>query len=260
MKLHLLSDLHLEFSRFSPPKVEADAVILTGDIGTGLIGLYWAAQHYRDIPVVYVPGNHEFYGYDVDVWFAGAREFLKDYPHITLCAPGSILLEKPGESPVRILGATLWTDFALYGAGRQVSSMISAKHGISDYQLIHTQGRLLQCQDTTEWHRRDLNWLVTNIQEAKSRGETVVVATHHSPTERGSSPIYQGSPLSPAFCSNLEALAAAGDVAAWIFGHTHYNPNLLVGDCRVISNQRGYPLKGGTFEAGGFQPDLVIEV
>lgn len=260
MKLHLLSDLHLEFSGFKPPKVEADAVILTGDIGTGLIGLYWAAQHYRDIPVVYVPGNHEFYGYDVDVWFADAREFLKDYPNITLCAPDSILLKKPGETPVRILGATLWTDFALYGAGRQFPSMISAKHGISDYQLIHTQGRLLQCLDTVEWHRRDLAWLMQGIEKAKAQGEKVVVATHHSPIEHGSSPKYIGSPLSPAFCSNLERLVGSGDIHAWLFGHTHFNPRRRIGDCEVISNQRGYPRRGATFEASDFQPDLVIEV
>ena len=35
MRLHILSDLHLEFEPFTPPAVEADVVILAGDVGTG---------------------------------------------------------------------------------------------------------------------------------------------------------------------------------------------------------------------------------
>jgi hypothetical protein len=42
MRLHILSDLHLEFEPFTPPAVEADAVILAGDVSTGRNGLKWA--------------------------------------------------------------------------------------------------------------------------------------------------------------------------------------------------------------------------
>jgi len=65
MKLHILSDLHTEFADFGPPETDADAVILAGDIGVGLEGLRWAARHFPDRPIVYVPGNHEFYGHDI---------------------------------------------------------------------------------------------------------------------------------------------------------------------------------------------------
>ena len=65
MKLHILSDLHTEFVDFDPPETDADAVILAGDIGVGLEGLGWAARHFRDRPIIYVPGNHEFYGHDI---------------------------------------------------------------------------------------------------------------------------------------------------------------------------------------------------
>jgi len=65
MKLHILSDLHTEFADFSPPETGADVVILAGDIGVGVGGVEWAARRFSKVPVVYVPGNHEFYGHDI---------------------------------------------------------------------------------------------------------------------------------------------------------------------------------------------------
>jgi len=41
MKLHLLSDLHLEFAPFTTPQVAADVVILAGDY---LAGTFWGAM------------------------------------------------------------------------------------------------------------------------------------------------------------------------------------------------------------------------
>ncbi len=62
MRLHILSDLHLEFEPFTPPAVESDAVILAGDVSTGRNGVKWALKAFADRPVIYVLGNHEFYG------------------------------------------------------------------------------------------------------------------------------------------------------------------------------------------------------
>ena len=65
MKIHYLSDLHLEFGKM--PKnyrvpAGTDVVVLAGDIGVGLAGLHWALLAF-DCPVVYVAGNHEHYGH-----------------------------------------------------------------------------------------------------------------------------------------------------------------------------------------------------
>lgn len=62
MKLYVLSDLHLEFSTFEPSQADADIVVLAGDIGKGTSGIEWARNAFPDIEIVYVPGNHEFYG------------------------------------------------------------------------------------------------------------------------------------------------------------------------------------------------------
>ena len=65
MKIHILSDLHTEFSDFDPPETDADVVVLAGDIGVGGGGIQWAERRYPKVPVIDVPGNHEFYGRDV---------------------------------------------------------------------------------------------------------------------------------------------------------------------------------------------------
>jgi predicted phosphodiesterase len=65
MKLHILSDLHTEFADFAPSATGADIVILAGDIGVGFGGVEWAARRFPETPVIYVPGNHEFYNHDV---------------------------------------------------------------------------------------------------------------------------------------------------------------------------------------------------
>ena len=71
MKIQLASDLHLEFlqrdfpgDRLITPHPDADVLVLAGDIasGTQAIDLFvdWP------VPVIYVAGNHESYGKDIN--------------------------------------------------------------------------------------------------------------------------------------------------------------------------------------------------
>ena len=61
MKIRVLSDLHLEFEDWAPPAVQADVVVLAGDIHGGTKGLAWAREEFPHTPIVYVPGNHEYF-------------------------------------------------------------------------------------------------------------------------------------------------------------------------------------------------------
>ena len=60
LRLHILSDLHLSLQGLEPPDVQADLTILAGDIARPRAAMEWAGRIPR--PVLYVPGNHEFYG------------------------------------------------------------------------------------------------------------------------------------------------------------------------------------------------------
>ena len=64
MKLNIISDIHLNVCVFSRPENDADVVILAGDIARPREAVAWARDF--DKPVLYVPGNHEFYGGSLD--------------------------------------------------------------------------------------------------------------------------------------------------------------------------------------------------
>jgi predicted phosphodiesterase len=61
MRVHILSDLHLEFGSTPIPRTDADVVVLAGDIHLGREGRKWIRSQFTDKPVIYVLGNHEFY-------------------------------------------------------------------------------------------------------------------------------------------------------------------------------------------------------
>lgn len=73
MKLLVLSDVHNEFSVLPHPKTDADMVILAGDIDTKGRGISWASQFEQ--PVLYVAGNHEYYGKQVESIQAKLQDF-----------------------------------------------------------------------------------------------------------------------------------------------------------------------------------------
>src|SRR3989304_7791803 len=58
VRLRILSDLHLEIWPFELPPVDADLVVLAGDIANGAEGIEWARRAF-DVPGIYVPGKHD---------------------------------------------------------------------------------------------------------------------------------------------------------------------------------------------------------
>ena len=133
MKLLVLSDLHLEFAPFVPDPaiVQAvDVVVLAGDISNGTKAISWARQAFGSKPVVYVAGNHEFYGFH---WIK-----LLDQLREQAAVHGVHFLECQAATfeGVRFLGATLWTNFELFGPARKEQAMREAARCINDFQLI----------------------------------------------------------------------------------------------------------------------------
>lgn len=260
MKILVLSDLHLEFATMEPVQMPVDAVILAGDISVGLRGLHWALDAYPGVPLMYVPGNHEYYGQDMETWQADARGLIKDLPNVAIGVTGSLLVTPADEPPVRILGTTLWTDFLFNGVAAQVSSGLRAQQSINDFRLIYNGGKPFRWNDSMELHYQELAWLKESVQAAHDAGERIVVATHHAPSTTSENPKFRGNALAPAFNSNLDSFILEGRVAAWCFGHTHHLQNEMLGNCRMVSNQRGYPLHKGGFEVPGFDPEFILEL
>jgi predicted phosphodiesterase len=263
MKLHLLSDLHLECFGFKPPAVDADLVVLAGDIATGADGIEWAAAAFPGKQVVYVPGNHEFYGWEMNRCLSEMARAAQASPNVTLCNGHGLTYQGPDGRAVRILGLTLWTDFAVFGAHNVEKHGTLVSKYLADYRAIWVGSRLLTWRDTLALHRQGLAWLKEECRAARERGETVVVVSHHGPSLRSSHAMYQNDAVTAGFLSNLEEFAAEY-VDVWVHGHVHHSTTFQLGDCRVVTNPRGYPHSrhnpATKFENPAFNPALVVTV
>ena len=247
MKLHILNDLHIEFEDFAPPVTDADVVILAGDIGVGLEGLRWAEERFPDRPVIYVPGNHEFYHHDLSL-----LEELKAQAPELIHVLNDNQVDIDG---VRFLGSTLWTDFALFGEADKFFAMQQARQQMTDFSIIQNNGQRFTPEDAIQFHTASRGWLAAMLAEPFA-GKTVVV-THHAPSSQSVHPRYANDLLTPVFASNLENLMDGDRAALWVHGHMHESYDYEIYGTRVVCNPRGYAPNALNPD---FRPNLGMEV
>jgi hypothetical protein len=200
-------------------------------VARGARGVAWARGWADGAPVLYVAGNHEFYGHALPDLFADLRG----------AAAGSDVHVLEDEElvlgGVRFLGCTLWSDFAFAGPESREDAMRICGRLVSDYGQISHDGRKLEPRDTLARHVASRAWLAERLA-APHDGPTVVV-THHAPLIRTRPRQALLRALGGAFASDLSDLM--GGPAVWVYGHTHRAADLDVNGTRVISNPRGYP-------------------
>jgi hypothetical protein len=188
--------------------------------------------------VIVLAGNHEFYGSSIEAVTSAVRAAAEQLSNVHFLNCDEIAIPMK-ERNLRILGATLWTDFSLRGEAMQARDMTIAGQRMNDFRLIRYRGRVLTPHDTVELHEAARKWLDARLAESH-QGPTIVV-THHSPSERSEEPRYAGGALTAAFHSNLEWTIARYQPDLWIHGHSHWSVDYQIGRTRVFSNQRGYP-------------------
>lgn len=254
MRILVLSDLHLEFDEGLriPPGARPDVAVLAGDIWSDERGVSWALATFS-CPVVYVPGNHEFYGREIgDVRRRLAAAARGTRVHVL--DDREVIIEG-----VRFVGSTLWTDFAL--DGDRARAMAAAHLGMTDFRLVRIDDRVgdgprpFTPADAAALHGAARRFL----EQALARphpGPTVVV-THHLPSSRSIAARWKGYILNGAFASNLDELLERHRPALWIHGHTHDSLDYRIGPTRVVCNPRGYLPREPNL---GFDPGLVVEV
>ncbi|GAA4197383.1 hypothetical protein GCM10022289_04530 [Pedobacter jeongneungensis] len=109
MKIQIISDLHQEFGVSELSFRNADLVILAGDINLGTKGIEWIKENIPDKPVIYVLGNHEYYK---GTYPNTLRKIVELSKASNVHVLENNFVEFEG---VRFYGATLWTDFSLFG-------------------------------------------------------------------------------------------------------------------------------------------------
>jgi Icc-related predicted phosphoesterase len=255
MRLWIFSDLHIDRDSMELPRVAADAAVIAGDICPGPQALDWLEARFSNLPVLFVLGNHEYYGYTLP---SLRREFEKRATGTNIHVLENRLVTL---GDVTFLGCTLWTDFELYG--RPVDPMSEAGKRMNDFRLIRyfeeedgeRFASKLEPLDTHFLHKASVSWLRKQLSELQGRKK--VILTHHAPSRRSVAERYRENVLTPAFVSALDDLVEESGAALWIHGHCHDRFDYRLGETRVICNPRGYV---GIDDGNGFDPALMVEI
>ena len=254
-KFNLISDVHLNWDDLTLPG--GDLLIASGDIvesghlkafdqGKNVflaerIKRFFSEELIKYEKVIYVFGNHEYY-HDR---FESAKDRIQNYlpSNTTILENQSLQIED-----VWVYGATFWTNLN----NENPLTKILVKNEMSDYKLIkHKQSIKLKNpfgqeyytskftpEFTTELFKDTLSKFQLFLADHPS--DKILVASHHAP-----SPIslvdQNDFHINGAYHTNLTTLMIENpNIKAWVHGHIHKRNDYMIGNCRVLSNPRGY--------------------
>jgi predicted phosphodiesterase len=256
MKLWVGSDFHIEATRgWDLPTGDArpdfDVLVVAGDLVTRMErGVKWLLNRVPDRDVIYVAGNHEFWGTDLDRTVEKAR----------IAAAGTNLHILQNDSitigGTIFLGATGWTNFDLFGDPYR--AMQAAGEVMNDYKKIRVRNHELRLRPahTLARHMETRAFLQRELGLPKTLPRVVIthMGFHAEAVRRG----FEHDPISAAYTSR-DPIEGAD---LWIYGHTHESRDFRVGATRVVSNAKGCgPWRTGEhWENPHFDPYLIVEI
>ncbi len=249
MRLHILSDLHQEFGEIDVPNVDCDCVILAGDVSTRHNGLRWIQKRFRDVPVIYLCGNHEFYGDKLPKLTDRLREEAKG-TNIHFLENDSVTI-----GDIHFFGCTLWTDMALMGDWQAGAE--EARLTMNDYKRVRNSAlayKRLTPRDTRSLHLGSVEAMREFF--AAHEAHKSVIVTHHAPSLLSLPEHRRTELISCAYASHLDEFIRQHQPQLWVHGHIHHSNDYRIGGTRILANPRAYPDKPNP----KFVPDLVVEV
>jgi predicted phosphodiesterase len=251
MRFQLLSDLHMETESYQPtPAPGAELLILAGDIDSTWrsfeLFLGWP------VPILFVPGNHEFDRRDVD----DARADLRDQVQLLglrMLDDETVVLADSQGRRVRFVGSTRWCDFDAFGPAGLERAMRAGGY-FQKVMQAERHGEPFGVDAVRALALEQRAWLADELQRSGDWDATVVI-THFAPSLKSADPRYGRQPGTASFCNNDEDLLPGADL--WVHGHLHCRHDYRIGDTRIVSNARGHVRKG---EADGFDGQRVWDV
>jgi len=258
LKLQLLSDLHLETEAFDPqPAPGAELLVLAGDIDASWAS--FARFAHWPVPVLFVAGNHEFDGRELDEAWPALRARVQALGWTLLERSSTVLTDRDGQR-LRFVGTVRWSDFDLFGIQKQASAMRAAAY----FMRLMASARHGQAFDAAGVREEALAcraWLAEELQQP-SRGcwDKTVVVTHFAPSVRSADVRYGMQPGTASFCNADDDLLQYADL--WLHGHLHCRHDYRVAHAnaaptRVVCQARGLASKG---EAQGYDDIKLIEI
>lgn len=238
-----------DLSKFVDEKI--DVCVLAGDIGRFVDGsaspVKYADQlsHYLNCEVMFVPGNHEYYGCQDIFGLIKSNRSGFYVNRVRLLDRDVAVIDD-----VVFIGATLWTDYRLMGWEYEADCMKTAGVYMADHcgaiRKVGAAGgkKNFSTADARQMHKDDARFIGDMLDI--HRGQKIVVVTHHVPlcSNETKNPRYPVDATTSGFMSHLPGLVEkAGDSGckAWIFGHHHYSLQSEAYDVKLLSAQMGYP-------------------
>lgn len=250
LEFRLMSDVHNEFydesTQYTLPYLGGDenrVLVIAGDFtmlkraAKSASALTAMAKRFK--AVVYVPGNHEYYGYRIDP-IAARKKFQEMNPegltNIHFLIRDSVVIDG-----VRFVGATLWTNM-----DRQsplVEFHLSQK--MNDFKAItyyHQTRQNYQKFKPHHWileHQLDLAYIAETVEISD---EPCIVVTHHAPSSQSLDPAFAWDvDGNHGYHSNLEPfIHCHPQISHWLHGHIHHPSDYIIGCTNVICNPYGY--------------------
>ena len=258
MRLQILSDLHLDTETFEArPAPDAELLVLAGDIDRSWDGLRQFAGW--PVPVIFVAGNHEFDGRDVDQATLDLRARCESLGLRMLHRDSVVLADAQGRR-IRFCGTVRWCDFGVFGE----TGFAKALRAGAYFQRVMGATRLGRPFDANAVRTLGLEcraWLEAALAERPAgRWDKTVAITHFAPSLRSVDPRYGPQATTASFCNADDDLIPRADL--WIHGHLHCRHDYRVDRAgqlasRVVCQARGLERKG---EADGYDPMQIIEV
>lgn len=240
-----VSDLHLDFD----PKGEEHLIhayenfpgilIIAGDFSNDLVN--YCFEHFlstlfqinTSIEIIFIPGNHDYYGSTIAETHAFLAGLEKKYLRFR-CLQSDPTFS--GESfytdfKVNIFGSTLWYP--------DVPDIWLLQNNINDFGQI---------KDFTPKNAIDYH-----VDHAKGltvfdRSLLNIWVTHHLPSQKSISPRYKADRLNCYYLGDIEEKIKTLQPDIVIHGHTHTNCNYKIGKTTVLSNPKGYGSQNRQFD------------
>ncbi|MHB8368099.1 MAG: metallophosphoesterase [Leptospirales bacterium] len=231
LKIQYASDIHIEVNPGKPLRrshLVGDVLVLAGDIAGSPQQMAHYCRSLGDRPILYVLGNHEFYGHDWDRAVGLYRNTLeRECPNVRILDNEAAVVDG-----IRFLGTTLWTDF-LFGAQGPASEA-----EIPDFDHIRRSGERIHWPEMRNRFNESFRWIRDQMEPPVNL--PTVVVTHHAPSWLSNSPQFAGSPITGAFCNKLDEFIREHPVALWIHGHLHNSSAYMIGETLVVCNPHGF--------------------
>ena len=256
MKFRLISDTHNYCDptyRLHRTETENEEILLlAGDIDDNKnerlkVFLQNCSSRFKE--VVYISGNHEYYGSNIIRNHEKLKEICSEFGNVHYLNNQSYTV-----GDVVIIGCTLWTNLTPIEQLRSncMNDYNKIRNGSNDMPFK----RKLTPQDTTILHKESISFIKNTLANTSKK---TIILTHHAPSYKSIDPRYKEDSTNCFYATDLEQIIREYKPNAWVHGHIHTFFDYTIDTTRIMCNPKGYDSFQGR-EYTGYDDIFTFEI